>query len=131
MPAPSAEIIQLLAAFAPAFTAPTFAHACVLVYGTLLATGWRTVAAALRAVGRADDPGAHATEVERGVEVPVEAVRRNEPLQRDEHGPVQGARLRWSQHRNSPQHEQGVDAPVGRGDVQQFGLFPAIAPIRA
>lgn len=56
MPAPSAAIIQLLAAFAPAFTAPTFAHACVLLYGAILATGRRTVAAALRAVGLADDP---------------------------------------------------------------------------
>jgi DDE superfamily endonuclease len=56
MPAPSAEIIQLLQTFAPAFTAPTFAHACVLLFGTLLAVGPRTVTAALRALGLAHDP---------------------------------------------------------------------------
>ena len=34
--------------FAPAFTAPTFANACVLLYGAILTVGRRTVAAALR-----------------------------------------------------------------------------------
>ena len=53
MPTPSAEIIQVLHAFAPAFTAPTFANALVLLYGTLLTVGPRTVTAALRAVGLA------------------------------------------------------------------------------
>ncbi len=56
MPTPSAEIIHLLQTFAPAFTAPTFAHACVLLSGTLLAVGPRTVTAALRALGLAHDP---------------------------------------------------------------------------
>ena len=56
MPTPSAEIIQLRQGFAPAFTAPAFAHARVLRYGALPATGRRTVAAALRAVGLAGDP---------------------------------------------------------------------------
>ncbi len=56
MPAPSAEIIPVLQTFAPAFTAPTFAHALVLLYGTLLAVGPRTVTAALRAVGLAQHP---------------------------------------------------------------------------
>lgn len=55
MPTPSSAIVPLLAAFAPAFSAPTFAHALVLVYGTLLASGRRTVTAALRAVGRGDE----------------------------------------------------------------------------
>jgi len=55
MPTPSPAIVALLATFAPAFTAPTFAHAQVLVYGTLLAVGRRTVTAALRAVGLADE----------------------------------------------------------------------------
>jgi hypothetical protein len=55
MPTPSSDILPLLAAFAPAFTAPTFAHALVLVYGTLLASGQRTVASALRAVGLRDE----------------------------------------------------------------------------
>ena len=55
MPSPSQEIIQLLMAFAQAFTAPTFANALVLLYGTILAPGRRTVAAALRAMGLADD----------------------------------------------------------------------------
>ena len=56
MPAPAPEMVALLATFAPAFTARTFARALVLLYGTLLAVGPRTVAAALRAVGRGDDP---------------------------------------------------------------------------
>ncbi len=55
MPTPSAEIIQLLSIFATAFTAPTFAKALVLTYGTILAPGRRTVAAALRAMGLADE----------------------------------------------------------------------------
>ena len=55
MPTPSPEIIQLLSAFASAFTAPTFANALVLVYGAILAPGRRTVTAALRATGRSDE----------------------------------------------------------------------------
>ena len=55
MPAPAPEIVALLAVFAPAFTARTFARALVLLRGTLPAVGPRTVTAALRAVGRGDD----------------------------------------------------------------------------
>lgn len=56
MPAPAPEMVTLLATFAPAFTARTFANALVVLSGTLLAVGPRTVAAALRAVGRGHDP---------------------------------------------------------------------------
>src|SRR5687767_14020747 len=56
MPAPAPEIVALLATFAPACTARTFARALVLLYGALLAVGPRTVAGALRAVGRGQDP---------------------------------------------------------------------------
>ena len=56
MPAPSPAIIQILQAFAPAFTTPTCSNALALLYGTLLTVGRRTVAAALRAVGLADQP---------------------------------------------------------------------------
>src|SRR5688572_21805357 len=56
MPAPAAEIGALLATFAPAFTARTFARGRVLLYGALLAVGPRTVAPARRAVGRGHDP---------------------------------------------------------------------------
>jgi DDE superfamily endonuclease len=55
MPAPPAAILPLLTPFAVAFTAPTFRHAVVLVSGTLLASGRRTVAAALRAAGLEDE----------------------------------------------------------------------------
>ena len=55
MPTPSPAILAILATFAPAFTTRTFAHAQVLVYGTLLAVGRRTVTAALRAVGLAEE----------------------------------------------------------------------------
>lgn len=52
---PSPEIVHLLAQFASAFTRPTFEHAVALVYGTILACGPRTVAAALRALGLAGE----------------------------------------------------------------------------
>ena len=54
MPNPSSTIIQLLSVFAIAFTAPTWARALVLLYGTILAPGRRTVTAALRVLGLAD-----------------------------------------------------------------------------
>jgi hypothetical protein len=47
-----AEIIPVLAHFAPVFTTPTYQKALVLVVGTILAQGRRTVTSALRAVGR-------------------------------------------------------------------------------
>jgi hypothetical protein len=50
-----AEIIPIFAHFAPAFTAPTYQKGVVLVVGTLLAKGRRTVTAALRAVGLAQE----------------------------------------------------------------------------
>src|SRR5262245_56173600 len=52
-----AEIIPVLAHFAPAFSQPTYQKAVVLVVGTLLAKGRRTVTAALRAVGLQHEPG--------------------------------------------------------------------------
>jgi hypothetical protein len=55
MPTPSTEIIQLLSVFTIAFTVPTFAKALILIYGTILAPGRRTVTAALRAMGLADE----------------------------------------------------------------------------
>lgn len=48
---PSPEIIQLLTVFAPAFTRPTFQKVLVLIYGTILAPGKRTVTSALRVLG--------------------------------------------------------------------------------
>jgi len=53
---PSQEIIQLLATFACAMTAPTFANALVLIYGAILAPGRRTVASALRVMGLSQHP---------------------------------------------------------------------------
>jgi hypothetical protein len=55
MPNPSPEIIKLLSVFAVAFRAPTFAKVLVLIHGTILAPGRRTVTAALRAVGLQDE----------------------------------------------------------------------------
>lgn len=55
MPVPSPEIIQLLATFAPALSAPSYGHALVLLYGTILGSGRRTVTSALRALGRRDE----------------------------------------------------------------------------
>jgi hypothetical protein len=45
----------LVATFAVAFTVPAFVKAQTLLYGTILAPGRRTVAAALRATGLGDD----------------------------------------------------------------------------
>ncbi|MBN1449432.1 MAG: transposase [Anaerolineales bacterium] len=56
MPSPSPEIIQLLSVFSVAFTAPTFAKVMVLIFGTIMAPGRRTVTAALRMMGLGDDP---------------------------------------------------------------------------
>lgn len=52
-----AEIIPVLAHFAPALTQPTYQKALVLVVGTILAQGRRTVTSALRAVGKAQASG--------------------------------------------------------------------------
>ncbi len=53
LPAP---IIAVLAAFEPLFTQPTWQRILVLVLGTLLGHGRRTVTAALRTMGYAADP---------------------------------------------------------------------------
>src|SRR5947209_2779184 len=55
MPTPSPMIVAFMQSFAVAFTRPTFEHAIVLVTGTLLASGRRTVASALRAAGLIDE----------------------------------------------------------------------------
>lgn len=56
MPSPSPEIIQLLSVFSVAFTVPTFAKVLVLIFGTILAPGRRTVTAGLRMMGLGADP---------------------------------------------------------------------------
>jgi len=48
-------LLAVLAAFAPLFSARVFAHAQVLLIGAILTPGRRTVTAALRAVGLAQD----------------------------------------------------------------------------
>ena len=55
MPTPPKSIITLLNAFAPLFTKPAFRLLHTLVLGTILTTGRRTVASALRAVGLAQE----------------------------------------------------------------------------
>lgn len=51
------ELTPILAHFAPAFTEATYQKAAVLVIGTLLTKGRRTVTVALRAVGLQNEPG--------------------------------------------------------------------------
>jgi hypothetical protein len=51
----SPEIVTVLAIFESAFTSPTWSKAQVLIIGTLLARGRRTVTAALRHMGRAQE----------------------------------------------------------------------------
>lgn len=50
-----AALLPVLLPFAPLFTRPTWQHLQVLLLGTLLAQGPRTVTAALRAMGLADE----------------------------------------------------------------------------
>ena len=50
-------IVPILAPFATLFTNPTWWKAHLLLVGAILATGQRTVAAALRVVGRSDQDG--------------------------------------------------------------------------
>jgi len=52
-----AAIAPILLPFSPMFTAPTWRHVRVLLIGTLLAQGPRTVTAALRAMGLANERG--------------------------------------------------------------------------
>ena len=49
------ELTALIVAFAPLFSKPVFKHAQVLLIGSLLAPGKRTVTAALRVCGLSDD----------------------------------------------------------------------------
>ena len=51
---PSKQIIHLLSAFKSQMTAPTFRNACLLIYGSILAPGKRTITAALRVLGIKD-----------------------------------------------------------------------------
>src|SRR5437867_3574817 len=51
----SPEIVTVLAIFQSAFTCPTWDKAQVLIIGTLLARGRRTVTAALRQLGRGEE----------------------------------------------------------------------------
>src|SRR5215467_7132832 len=55
MPLPD-PIIEVLTVFRPLFTAPTWRNLMILLTGTLLARGRRTVAAALRASGNQQGP---------------------------------------------------------------------------
>jgi hypothetical protein len=52
-----AILVSWLAVFRPCFTAPVWNHILVLVAGTVLAPGKRTVTQALRVMGLADQPG--------------------------------------------------------------------------
>ena len=51
---PSSEIILLMQAFAPAMSASGFNRALILIYGSILAPGKRTVTSALKAAGVTD-----------------------------------------------------------------------------
>src|SRR4029453_15587084 len=49
------EMVAIVVAFAPLFSDRVWAHAQVLIWGTLLARGPRTVASALRAMGKSQE----------------------------------------------------------------------------
>ncbi len=59
MPVLPPSIATLLAPFASLFSRRVWAHAQVVLIGALLAPAQRTIAAALRATGRADTPQFH------------------------------------------------------------------------
>src|ERR1044071_128828 len=50
-----AEFMNLIVAFAPLFSKPVFEHAKLLIVGSILAIGKRTVTACLRVCGKSDD----------------------------------------------------------------------------
>ena len=52
-----AILVSWMAIFRPCFTAPVWNHILVLVTGTVLAPGKRTVTQALRVMGLAEQPG--------------------------------------------------------------------------
>src|SRR5438270_13281093 len=54
---PPVEVNAVLSAFAPFFTQPSWVRAQALLCGTLLAPANHTIAAALRALGLAGEPG--------------------------------------------------------------------------
>ena len=56
MPTQPPAMLRLLAPFAPHFSGRVWCHALVLVAGAILAPGRRTVTAALRAMGLAQQP---------------------------------------------------------------------------
>jgi len=56
MPTLSPDIIQVLSIFTIAVTGPTFAKMLMLLQGTILTSGRRTITAALRAMGLSDEP---------------------------------------------------------------------------
>lgn len=49
------ELLNIFIAFAPLFTKPVFRHAQVLIQGAILSPTSRTVAAALRAMGKSNE----------------------------------------------------------------------------
>src|SRR5829696_6029394 len=51
-----AELMTLIVAFAPLFSKPVFEHAKLLLVGSILAIGKRTVTACLRVCGKAEEP---------------------------------------------------------------------------
>jgi hypothetical protein len=70
-------IVPILAPFAMLFTHPTWRKAQILLVGAILATGQRTVAAALRVMGRSDqsDYARYHEVLNRAVWSPREAAR--------------------------------------------------------
>src|SRR5687768_7508717 len=52
----NSELSRLFAGFAPLFTRPTAWHALRLLEGVILTVGRRTVASALRSIGRQNTP---------------------------------------------------------------------------
>ena len=72
-----AAIVSVLLPFATVFTNPTWQKAQLLMVGTILATGQRTVAAALRVMGRSDqnDYSRYHEVLNRAVWSPREAAR--------------------------------------------------------
>lgn len=74
---PPAAIVSVLLPFATVFTNPTWQKAQLLLVGAILTTGQRTVAAALRAMGRSDqdDYSRYHEVLNRAVWSPREAAR--------------------------------------------------------
>ena len=106
-------IVPILAPFAMLFTHPTWRKAQILLVGAILAPGQRTVAAALRVMGRSDQS---------------DYARYHEVLNRAVRSPREAARILLLL---LLRHLDRGDGPLVFGIDEPMGLLPLLGPSRS